>query len=432
MKNHLLHTLFFVLITALSYSQKIVLDAGHGWGAPLSGGGCSNPDTRLAIEMEASHSVSHKLKDKFNQECSNIEILLTRPDNGCNSWISLSQRTTMANSWGADALLSIHTNAGGGTGTETFWCSQSPSSDFNDQTYCYTVQNNVVSATGMNNRRAVEDDSYLNFHLYILRYSNMTSVLNEMGFGDNTSDYAKLSNDAWRNTITNAFYESLKTYMNLSCIPAPTNGEQPLGTCGNPIELTCGTPYTGTTVDGQSNFDTYSCDTTKPEYGKEKIHTFVVGRMSNVEISLSGLTTDIDVQLTTDCSRESCIARNDNTIIYDSLPDGVYYVIADGYGTSNPAEGEYTLTVNCTPVSTGTGDYFEVYPNPFEDNFRITSLKNNSKETSYLLLDDAGNKINEGKFTDYIKLYINDLAQGIYILQITDNTTTEVKKLVKK
>jgi N-acetylmuramoyl-L-alanine amidase len=429
MKKFLLHTLFLVLTATTSISQKIVLDAGHGWGAPLSGGGCANPDTRLVIEMEASHSVSHKLKDKFTQECSNAEILLTRPSNECNGWVSLSQRTTMANSWGADALLSIHTNAGGGTGTESFWCSVSPSVDVDDQIYCNTIQNNVVSYTNSVDRRSVEDDSYLNFHLYILRYSNTTSVLNEMGFGDNTNDYVKLSDDAWRNMITNAFYESLKSHLNIPCVTSDAN---PLGSCGNPIQLLCGSSYLGTTIDGQSNFDSYGCDTTKPEYGKEKVHTFTVGRTSNVEISLSGLTTDIDVHLSSDCTKESCIARNDNIILYDSLPDGVYYVITDGYGSSNPAEGEYTLDIKCTPVSIGTGDYFEVYPNPFEDNFRITALQNKSKQVSYKLYDSAGNLINEGVFINYIKLYINDLRQGMYFLHITDNKTTKVKKLVKK
>ena len=431
MKKLLFHMFFFVFIATTAISQKIVIDAGHGWGASIGGGNCANPDGRLTIEMEASHNVSHKLKDKFTQDCSNAEILLTRPDNGCDSWVSLSQRTTMANSWGADAFLSIHTNAGGGTGTETFWCSLSPSSNASDQTFCTTIQNNVVSYAGMNNRRAVEDDTYLSFHLYVLRYSNTFSVLNEMGFGDNTTDYNKLIDDSWRNSITDAYYESLKNYLSISCVPE-TNQNPILGSCQNPIQLMCGSTYTGSTIDGQSNFNTYGCDTTKPEYGKEKIHTFIVGRTSDVEISLSGLNSDIDVHLSTDCTKESCIARNDNTIVYNSLPDGVYYVITDGYGSSNPAEGVYTLDIKCTPVSASTGDYFEVYPNPFEDNFRITALQNKSKQVSYKLYDSAGNLVNEGFFTDYVKLYINDLGQGIYFLHITDNKTTEVKKLVKK
>ena len=33
---------------------------------------------------------------------------------------SLQQRTNAANSWGADYFLSIHINAGGGTGFESF------------------------------------------------------------------------------------------------------------------------------------------------------------------------------------------------------------------------------------------------------------------------------------------------------------------------
>jgi N-acetylmuramoyl-L-alanine amidase len=421
MKNILFH-IVFIIVTITSFGQTIVVDAGHGWGASIGGGACANPDGRLSIEMETSHSVAHKLKKLINDDCPLPEVLLTRPNNNCNSWVSLSQRTTMANSWGADAFLSIHTNAGGGSGTETFWCAQSPTLDYDDQTFCYTVQNDMANYGDWANRRATEDDIYLSYHLYVLRYSNTYSVLSEIGFGDNTGDFAKLSSDSWRNEFALSYYESLQSFLEISC----------KGTCEKPIELKCGSSYSGNTNNGQLNFDAYGCNQSIPEQGKEKVHTFVVGKTSNIEITLTNLTRDLDVHLSSSCNTESCIARADNTIIYDSLPDGVYYVIVDGYGTSNPAEGDYTLNINCVPVSEGTGGYYEVYPNPFEDNFRIASLQNKSKQTSYILYDAAGNKVKEGQFTEYVKIYFNDLAQGVYLLHVSDDKTTEVKKLVKK
>ena len=344
--------LLFVLLGFLGFGQKIVIDAGHGWGAPLSGGGCANPDTRLSIEMEASHSVSHKLANLLTT-CAGVQTLLTRPNNGCNSWVSLAQRTTMSNSWGGDALISIHTNAfnGSATGTETFWCSISPSSNTADASFCNIVQNNMVSYGSWFDRRAVEDNSYI-FHLAVLRNSNASSILSEIGFGDNPSDYIKLADDGRRDQFALAYLESLKSYLGFVCNQTPTTE----GSCVDPIEITCGTSYNGSTFTGMSEHNTYGCSSI-PEYGREKIHEFTLSQMSNITASITNLTVDLDLYLLTDpCDSSTCIARDDFVIGLDSLPAGTYYLVVDGYGNSgSAAAGTYKLNLNCYPVSKGSG-----------------------------------------------------------------------------
>lgn len=346
-------SILFLFISFFGFGQKIVIDAGHGWGAPLSGGGCDNPDTRLSIEMEASHSVSHKLANLLTT-CSGVQTLLTRPNNGCNSWVSLSQRATMSNSWGADAFLSIHTNAfnGSATGTETFWCSDSPSSNTADASYCNIVQNNMVSYGSWFSRRSVEDASFLNFHLFVLRNSNASSVLNEIGFGDNPSDYIKLADDGWRDQFALAYLESFKSYLGITCNQTPTTE----GSCIDPIQITCGTSYNGSTFTGMNEHSTYGCSSI-PEYGKEKMHQFTLSQMSNITASITDLTVDLDLYLLTDpCDASSCIARDDFVIGMDSLPAGTYYLVVDGYGSSGAAaSGTYKLNLDCYPVSKGVG-----------------------------------------------------------------------------
>ena len=134
----------------------------------------------------------------------------------------------------------------------------------------------------------------------------------------------------------------------------PVNGGGGSGTCGNPIALTCGTPFTGTTADGVSNFDVYSCGAQQEE-GKEKIHTIVLTQASNITAALSGMTADLDVQILSACDENTCLGRDDVSATVNALAAGTYYVVVDGFGAAGVNEGAYTVEVTCTPVGGGSG-----------------------------------------------------------------------------
>ena len=134
----------------------------------------------------------------------------------------------------------------------------------------------------------------------------------------------------------------------------PVNGGGGSGTCGNPIALTCGTPFTGTTADGVSNFDAYSCGAQQEE-GKEKIHTIILTQASNITAALSGMTADLDVQILSACDENTCLGRDDVSATVNALAAGTYYVVVDGFGAAGVNEGAYTLEVTCTPVGGGGG-----------------------------------------------------------------------------
>src|SRR5690625_2559502 len=87
---------------------KIFIDPGHGGSDPGAvGNGLREKDLTLKI----SKKIANILKD---YHCS---VKLSRTG---DQTLSLKQRTDMANKWGADFLLSVHINAGGGTGYEDF------------------------------------------------------------------------------------------------------------------------------------------------------------------------------------------------------------------------------------------------------------------------------------------------------------------------
>jgi hypothetical protein len=55
---------------------------------------------------------------------------------------------------------------------------------------------------------------------------------------------------------------------------------------------------------------------------------------------------DLDIFLLSDCDTDSCLAGA-NLEFSITLPAGTYYLVVDGYGTSSPAEGFYTLLLEC-------------------------------------------------------------------------------------
>lgn len=139
--------------------------------------------------------------------------------------------------------------------------------------------------------------------------------------------------------------------LNVTCTPTGNNngGGNPLGTCGNPIALSCGVPYNGTTVDGQTNFNNYLCSFWS-EYGKEKVHTITITQSSDLDIQISGLgNVDLDLFLLNACDTSNCLNYGDNDIQETNLPPGTYYIVVDGYGSTAVQEGTYSLLVNCTP-----------------------------------------------------------------------------------
>lgn len=205
-----------VLFSVSMQSQIIVIDPGHGYGPTTS----NNPDGRTAIEIETSLEVGLRTRNLIQNSCT-WTVHMTRTTN-LNSWVSVTQRGQMSNNWNADRLLSIHCNAGGGTGTETFYCTQDDTNTAPDVAFAQKIQTDMVSGGSWNNRRCVEDNSFLAYHLGVLRYSAATGCLNEIGFVD-SADATKLTSSTWRDTFALSYFNALKSNLNLTCatIPAP-------------------------------------------------------------------------------------------------------------------------------------------------------------------------------------------------------------------
>lgn len=207
MKNIISKFIFATLLLCLSFTiqaQVVVIDPGHGYSSTGS-----NVDGRTTTEIYTALATGQKLRDLIQNNNCGWTVHMTRTTNGPGGWSSVTQRATMSNNWNATRFISIHCNAGGGTGTETFFCNQSASPTADDTAFANQVQDDMVYHGSWNDRRCVEDNSYLNYHLGVLRTNNAPACLSEIGFVD-TGDATKLNNDGWRDNFATAYYTSLQ------------------------------------------------------------------------------------------------------------------------------------------------------------------------------------------------------------------------------
>lgn len=164
---------------------KWFVDPGHGGRDPGAvGNGLQEKNVTLAI--------AKKIKSIAEREYEGVQVRLSRSS---DVYLSLNERTRMANSWGADLFTSVHINAGGGTGFESFIYNGNYSGKAQTDRVRSFVHDEIVKQTGFRDRGKKQ----ANFH--VLRETRMTAHLTENGFIDNASDAAKLKSDAFLEKI---------------------------------------------------------------------------------------------------------------------------------------------------------------------------------------------------------------------------------------
>ena len=162
---------------------KLYLDVGHGGSDPGAvGNGLKEKDLTLQI----SKKINDLLKD--------YEGITVKMSRSTDKTLSLKQRTDEANKWGADILLSIHINAGGGTGFESFIYNGNVSS--NTVKYRDTIHNEI-----MKQLKGVRDRGKKRANFHMLRESKMSAILTENMFIDTKKDADQLKKQSFINKI---------------------------------------------------------------------------------------------------------------------------------------------------------------------------------------------------------------------------------------
>ncbi|PLR86225.1 MULTISPECIES: N-acetylmuramoyl-L-alanine amidase [Bacillus] len=179
---------------------KFFIDPGHG-------GRDSGASANDIEEKQINLQIALRVQDILLSEYENTEIKMSRTG---DQNLSLSERTALANNWGADFLLSIHVNAGGGTGYEDYIY---PGTGAPTTTYHNIIHNEVVSATGFRDRGKKQAN------LHMLRESAMPALLTENGFIDNEADATSLKQASFIERIARGHVNGLARSFNLAQKP---------------------------------------------------------------------------------------------------------------------------------------------------------------------------------------------------------------------
>ncbi len=185
---------------------KIFIDQGH------NPEGANTGAEGLGLnEDEVVYEVGRYLYNLLSQN-PEFEAMLSRdtPEEvlGSSNAESLRLRVNMANNWGADYFLSIHTNAfsnPAANGSEAFVYS----SEGEAYTLAEYILTSIVERMGTRNRGVKIRPS-----LYVLRRTRMPAVLIELGFLTNPSDARKMRDDPYG--FAYAIYQGLLEYFGLS------------------------------------------------------------------------------------------------------------------------------------------------------------------------------------------------------------------------
>lgn len=165
---------------------------------PVHGGTDSGASANGLLEKNITLQIALLLRDILISEYDGVFVRLSR---STDQSVTLSQRTNAANSWGADYFVSIHINAGGGTGFESYVY---PGVSAPTTTYRNALHDEIVRSVDFTNR----GKKTANFH--VLRETSMSAILTENGFIDTAADANKLRNATFLQGIARAHATGLE------------------------------------------------------------------------------------------------------------------------------------------------------------------------------------------------------------------------------
>ncbi|MBU8573826.1 N-acetylmuramoyl-L-alanine amidase [Bacillus pumilus] len=199
-------------------TKKIMIDPGHGGHDPGAvANGLKEKDLVLKIAMKTKAIL---------EKVYGASVKLTR---STDVYIDLSQRARLANNWGADYFASIHINAGGGTGFETFRFDKlsATSSTGKQQKIVHDSIYNKIKEKAVSRGTKSEN-------LAVLRETKMSAILTENLFIDREKDAALLKQDSFLNLLAEGHAEGIAAAVGLKKVfsstkPKPKKETAPKG-----------------------------------------------------------------------------------------------------------------------------------------------------------------------------------------------------------
>lgn len=191
----------------MNMNKYIIIDAGHGNNSP----GKRSPiwkDGKQLFEWEFNRDIATRIAGKLAYAGIRSRLLVTEKED-----IQLSERCRRVNNicrmHGKDKciLISIHANAGGGTGFEVY---TSPGNTKADEYATIMLDSLKFSFPKEKIRTDYSDgDADKEARFYMLQKSQCPAILTENLFMDNETDCRKLMDDNFREQIAEAHVRAI-------------------------------------------------------------------------------------------------------------------------------------------------------------------------------------------------------------------------------
>jgi N-acetylmuramoyl-L-alanine amidase len=190
----------------MNMTKKIMIDPGHGGHDPGAVAyGLKEKDLVLKIAKKTKTIL---------EKVYGATVKLTR---STDVYIDLSQRARLANNWGADYFASIHINAAGGTGFETYRFDKlSASSGTGKQ------QKIVHDAIYRKIKGKAVDRGKKSENLAVLRETKIPAILTENLFIDREKDAALLKQDSFLDALAEGHAEGIAAALGLKKVSSST------------------------------------------------------------------------------------------------------------------------------------------------------------------------------------------------------------------
>lgn len=190
--------------SAYQPNKTIVIDPGHNYSGVDTG--ATGNGLR---EQDITWYIAEKVKPLL--EARGFNVVMTRNSiyDNCSTVStsgSLAYRYNLANNIGASLFVSIHCNAGGSNGTETYCYYNS----VEGRKLAQKIQNYIIGSVGTVNR-GVKEAGFA-----VIRHTTMPAVLVETAFIDTADDAAKLADSAYQQKYAESIAHGICDYMGVA------------------------------------------------------------------------------------------------------------------------------------------------------------------------------------------------------------------------
>lgn len=151
---------------------KVYIDAGHGGSDPGA--------VKYIVERDVNLVMALACRDYLN--ANGVSTKMSRTSNSTDT--SINSMAREANSWGADLVISIHNNAGGGDGFEVYHSINGGKGKVLAQNIEAEVKKIGQNLRGLKTRRDTDGTDYYG----MIRLTDAPAVICEGVFVDNATD----------------------------------------------------------------------------------------------------------------------------------------------------------------------------------------------------------------------------------------------------